>query len=76
MNQEKDNAKNASREKSNLYAIFEVKTCQNRSIRLTNVKEKCLQDHVYKANNTHPEVNKSNIDRNFGKIRGATEYKS
>jgi hypothetical protein len=32
-----------------------------------NFKEKCLQHIVYKANNTHPEVNKSNIDRNFRK---------
>jgi hypothetical protein len=36
--------------------------------------KKCLQDPTYKANNTHPEVNKSNIDRNFGKIRGVVEY--
>jgi hypothetical protein len=65
MNHETDNAKNVSREKSNLYASFEVNTYHNRSIQLTNVKEKCLQDPVYKANNTHPEVNKSNIDRNY-----------
>ena len=45
-------------------------------IRWTNVKEKCLQDPVYKANNTHPKVNKFDIDRNFKKIRVATEYKN
>jgi hypothetical protein len=28
---------------------------------------KLLQDPAYKANNTHPEVNRSNIDRNFRK---------
>ena len=39
-------------------------------------KKICLQDSAYKANNTHPEVNKSNIDRNFIKIRGVTEYKT
>ena len=32
-----------------------------------NVKEKCFQDPAYKANNTHPEVNISYIDRNFRK---------
>jgi hypothetical protein len=30
-------------------------------------KKKHLQDPAYNSNNTHPEVNKSNIDRNFGK---------
>jgi hypothetical protein len=30
-------------------------------------KKKRLQDPAYKANNTHPYVNKSNIDINFGK---------
>jgi hypothetical protein len=30
-------------------------------------KKKCLQDPTYKANNTHPKVNKSNIDNKFGK---------
>jgi hypothetical protein len=32
-----------------------------------NLKEKCFQDAAYKANNTHPEVNISDIDRNFRK---------
>jgi hypothetical protein len=39
-------------------------------------KKKCLQYPTYKANNTHPKVNQCNIDKNFKKIRGVTEYKT
>jgi hypothetical protein len=65
MNYEKDNAK--MKVGKNLTYMSVSRSIPVRTDRYDekNVKEKCLEDPIYKANNTHPEVNKSNIGRNF-----------
>jgi len=47
---------------SNLYANFKIITYQNGSTQKKRNQRIHLQSHVYITKNTHPKVNKSNIE--------------
>jgi hypothetical protein len=65
MNQKKDNAKMQVGKYLTYIPILRSVPVKEDQYDEQISKKKCLQNHAYKANNTHLEVNKSNIDRNF-----------
>ena len=67
MNQETDNEKMQVGKNLTYMPIFRSIPIRMDRYDEQMSKKKCLQNSTYKANNTHPEVNKSNIDKNFRK---------